>query len=111
MTVRMTARHFELNAGIKNHVESRSEAFNRFFDHILDVHWVLEEEKHRCIAEASAMVHGTTLTGSGEGTDMRTAVDDAATRMETQLKKYKGKMKDKDPKAIHTVKAQAERLA
>jgi putative sigma-54 modulation protein len=100
MSVRVTARHFELTSEIKNHVEHRSRQFERFFSNIVDLHWILEVDKHRHLAETSAQVHGTLLTGSAEAGDMRTAIDEAAGKMEAQLKKYKDRLKEKDPKAI-----------
>ena len=108
MQVRMTARHFELDTDLKHHVDARSGQFAKFFENIIDLHWVLEVDKHRHVAETSAMVYGTKLTGRGESTDMRSAVDEAASRMEAQLKKYKSRLKDRDKKTIADVKATAK---
>lgn len=109
MPVRVTARRFELTSEIKQHVENRSQHFERFFQNIVDLHWTLEVDKHRNIADASALVHGSTLTGHAEGTDMRSAIDGAAEKMEAQLKKYKDRLKEKDPRAISEAKAAAMR--
>jgi len=109
MPVRMTARHCELSNDLKQQVETRSRQFERFFDNIIDLHWVLEVDKHRHVAETSARVHGTLLTGRSEANDMRTAIDEAAGHMEAQLKKYKARLKDKDPRAIAEAKATAHR--
>ena len=109
MPVRMTARHFELTHEIKNHIEHRSHQFERFFQNIVDLHWTLEVDKHRNIAETSAHVHGTTLTGHAEGVDMRTAIDAAAEKMEAQLRKHKERVKEKDPRAIADAKSAALR--
>jgi putative sigma-54 modulation protein len=105
----MTARHCELTNDLKHQVETRSHQFERFFDNIIDLHWVLEIDKHRHVAETSARVHGTLLTGRGEANDMRTAIDEAASHMEAQLKKYKARLKNKDPRAIAEAKATAHR--
>ena len=107
MNVRMTARHFDLSEGTKRHIQERSEHFERFFNNIIDLHWVLEMDKRRHTAETSARVFGALLTGKGEGADLRSAIDLAADKMETQLKKYKGRLKDKDPKAIAEAKEAA----
>jgi putative sigma-54 modulation protein len=108
MPVRMTARHCEFTAELKQLVEARSRQFERFFDNIIDLHWVLEVDKHRHVAETSARVHGTLLTGRSEASDMRTAIGEAASHMEAQLKKYKARLKSKDPKAIAEAKATAQ---
>jgi len=104
MPVRMTARHCELTGELKQQIETRSRQFERFFDHIIDLHWVLDIDGRRCVAETSAKVHGTMLTGRAEALDMRSAVDEAAGRMEAQLKKYKGRLKEKDFRAIAEAK-------
>ncbi len=109
MPVRVTARHFELTNEIKQHIENRSHHFERFFQNIVDVHWTLDVDKHRHIADASAQVHGTLLTGHSEGPDMRSAIDAAAEKMEVQLKKHKDKLKEKDPRAIAEAKSVAFR--
>jgi putative sigma-54 modulation protein len=105
----MTARHFELTDEIKQHVENRSRHFERFFQNIVDLHWTLEVDKHRNIADTSALVHGMTLTGHAEGADMRSAIDGAAEKMEVQLKKHKDRLKEKDPRAITEAKSAAAR--
>jgi putative sigma-54 modulation protein len=109
MPVRVTARHFELSTEIKQHIENRSRHFERFFNNIVDLHWTLEVDKHRHVADTSAQVNGATLTGHAEGADMRTAIDGAAEKMEAQLKKHKDRLKEKDPRAIHEAKSAALR--
>lgn len=109
MPVRVTARHFELTNETKQLIETRTSHFERFFQNIVDVHWTLEVDKHRHIADISAKVYGTVLTGHAEGADMRTAIDGAADKMEAQLKKYKDRIKEKDPRAIAEAKTAALR--
>jgi len=109
MQVRMTARHSHLNNATKQLIQQRSEGFTRFFDNIIDCHWVLDQDRHLHTAETTAVVHGTLLRGHGEGDDLRTAIDNASAKMEAQLKKYKGRLKDKDPKAITEAKKSAAR--
>ena len=100
MKLRMTARHFDLTDHLKTHVEGRSNQLKKFFDNIIDLHWVLEVDKRRSIAEINAQVHGTVLTGRTETEDMYASVDDVTQKMEVQLKKYKARLKDRDQKAI-----------
>ena len=100
MKVRMTARHFDLKDGLKEHIEGRSGQLERFFGNIIDVHWVMEMDKHRHSAELSAQVHGTVLTSRAETGDMRASIDEVTNKMEAQLKKYKERLKDRDQRGV-----------
>jgi len=100
MQSRITARHFDLNDSLREHVDNRSRHLERFYDHIIDLHWVLDVDKHRHIADLSAKVHGTVLTGRAETTDIKVSVDEVAEKMETQLKKYKSRLKDRDQRTV-----------
>lgn len=100
MQSRVTARHFDLTDALREHVDNRSQHLLRFFDHIIDLHWVLDVDKHRHIADLSAKVYGTVLTGRAETSDMKVSVDEVADKMESQLKKYKSRLKDRDQRAV-----------
>ncbi len=107
MNVRMTARHFDLTEGTKRHIQERSDHFERFFNNIIDLHWILEMDKRRHTAETSAKVFGALLTSKAEGADLRSAIDLTADKMEAQLKKYKSRLQSKDPRAIAEAKEAA----
>ena len=100
MQLRVTARHFDLTDSLRKHVESRSRQLERFFDRIIDLHWVLDVDKHRQIADVSAKVYGTVLTGRAESSDLRGSIDEVAEKIEGQLKKYKSRLKDRDQRAV-----------
>jgi ribosomal subunit interface protein len=104
MAVRITARHCDPGRELRQHVETRSQQLERFFEKIIDQHWVLERDGRRYTSEAAVKVHGAVLTGRGEGADLRTAVDQAANHMEAQLKKYKSRLKEKNHRAISEAK-------
>jgi putative sigma-54 modulation protein len=100
MQLRVTARHFDLTDKLREHVESRSRHLERFFNNIIDLHWVLEIDKHRHIADLSARVYGNVLTGRAETSDLRTSVDEVTDKMEGQLKRYKSRLKDRDQRSV-----------
>jgi putative sigma-54 modulation protein len=100
MQSRVTARHFDLTDGLREYVDDRSRHLERFFSHIIDLNWVLDVDKHRYIVDLTAKVYGTTLSASGDTSDMRASVDEASDKMEKQLKKYKSRLKDRDQKAV-----------
>ncbi len=100
MQKKVTARHFELTPEIRATAEEEMEGLARFFDRIISAEFVLDAERHRRTAELHVKVHAHTLSASAETDDMITAITTAADKAKSQLKKFKGKLKDKDPSEI-----------
>ncbi len=98
MQIRTTARHFDLTDDLKDFVEKHTGKLDRFFDHIIDSHLILEMEKSRMSAELKLKVYGTVLTSKYRSFDMYDSVEKVMGKMERQLKTYKGKLKDKKVK-------------
>jgi putative sigma-54 modulation protein len=105
MQTRITARHYTLNDGMKEFAQERIGSLLKFFENIIDAHLILDQERHNQIAELALKVYGTRLTSKGKSTDMRASIDQAADKMEIQLKKYKTKLKEKDPEKISRSKS------
>jgi len=100
MKVNITARRFELTKELRDRVEEEVDRLNRFFNNIISANAVLEVESYRHLAEISVKVYGSTLTGSGESDQMPVSIEQAVDKLTTQLKKYKGKLKDKKQKQV-----------
>ena len=100
MQRKVTARHFDLTPEIKAKAEDEIDGLTRFFDRIISAEFVLDAERHRRKAELHVKVHAHTLSGSSETDDIITAIATAADKVKVQLKKFKGKLKDKDPGEI-----------
>jgi putative sigma-54 modulation protein len=98
MQIRTTARHFDLTDDLKDFVERHLRKLERFFDHIIDSHLILEMEKSRMTAELKLKVYGTVLTSKHRSFDMYDSVEKVIDKMERQLKTYKGKLQDKKAK-------------
>ncbi len=95
MEIRTTARHFELSEELKDFAAKQVNRLERYFDRILNSHLILEEEGYRKSAELNLKVYGTTLTSRHSSDDFRTSIEAAMDKMETQLKKYKSKLKER----------------
>jgi len=95
MQIRTTARHFDLTDDLKDFVEKHISKLQKFFDHIIDSHLILEMEKSRMTAELKLKVYGTVLTSKHKSFDMYDSVEKVIDKMQRQLKTYKGKLKDK----------------
>lgn len=95
MKLQITTRHYELPADLKTQAEERLTKLGRFFDQMNEVGLVLSTEKHRNHAEITLRAGGQDWAARAEAVDMRTAIDDAAARMEIQLKKHKERLTEK----------------
>jgi len=100
MLKKISARHFDLTDEMKSTAESEMDGLTRYFENIISAEMVLDTERHRRMAELKVRVYNNTITGSGETDDMYTAIAQAVDKVKGQLKKYKGKLKHKDPEQI-----------
>lgn len=100
MLKKISARHFDLTEEMKQKAEAEMDSLTRFFENIISADMVLDAERHRRIAELNVKVYNHTLSASGESDDIYNSIDMAVDKIKTQLKKYKGKLKDKNPEAI-----------
>jgi len=92
MEVTITARHFQLDPSLREYLEGEIAGLTKYFERILEVHVILEQEKYRQTAEI--VVHlprAHRVRAREEGKDMRLVFDAAVVKLETQIKRYKGK--------------------
>jgi putative sigma-54 modulation protein len=101
MLKKITARHFDLTAEMKEHAENEMDRLTRYFDNIVSAEMVLDTEKHRHLAELRVNVYNNMITATGETDDMYSSIAVAVDKVKGQLKKYKGKLKHKKPEEIN----------
>lgn len=95
MQVKVTARHFELTDNINNYAMEEIKRLEKYYDHIIDANLTMTIEKNRQIAELSVKVYRTILTSKAKTYDMYVAIEQVVSKMETQIKRYKAKLKSK----------------
>jgi putative sigma-54 modulation protein len=95
MKIVVTARHFDLNENLNSYATNEIKRLEKYFDHIIESHLTMSVEKSRQIADLSTKVYGTVLTSKAKTYDMYIAIEQVVSKMETQIKKYKSKLKDK----------------
>jgi putative sigma-54 modulation protein len=95
MEIRTTARHFELTDNLKKFAEEEIKRLEKYYDHIIDCHLTMSVEKSRQIAELTVKVYGTVLSSKAKAFDMYVAVEQVISKMESQIKKYKAKLREK----------------
>ena len=100
MNINITARHFDLTPQLREHVESEIEKLTRFFENIISSDVILDVEKYRQTAEIKVKVYNAVITGSADSNDMYASIEMSVDKVKKQLKKYKGKLKNKHPEKI-----------
>ena len=113
MEIYTTARHFDLTPKIKEHGEERVQKFLRIFEQLQDCSLILTKERTHFRAEVTLRAAGgADLVGSDEDEDLFTAIDRAVDRVESQLRKHKGRLsrKGRSDKVGMTLAAEAERV-
>ncbi|KPJ53973.1 hypothetical protein AMJ39_02410 [candidate division TA06 bacterium DG_24] len=99
MKINITARHFDLTSALKEYIEETLTKLERFSNHLIEAHVILEKEGYRHIAEMVLHVNRSTLMAKEESDDMYMAADRAAEKLEKQIKRYEERLKDERHRA------------
>ena len=92
MQINLTGHHLDVTDSLRNYVHEKFERISRHFDHINNVHVILQVEKLRQIAEAKLNVNGGEIFANSESEDMYAAIDSLVDKLDRQVIKHKEKM-------------------
>ena len=90
MQIHTTCRHTRMTPALTRLLEERLQKLERF-QAVREAHVVLIAEKYRQIAEIVLKTRGKDFVCRAESRDMAASIEDAAARLERQLKKLKEK--------------------
>ena len=110
MNITYTGRHFDVDEDLQVYTEKRIRNLKKYFDGILDVHVIFTVEKFRHIAEVNIQANGFMLHGTKEAGDMKSSVDLVVEKLERQVLKHKGRLKNhrtKNKKSRNNIPAKA----
>ncbi|MCX5656742.1 MAG: ribosome-associated translation inhibitor RaiA [Candidatus Omnitrophica bacterium] len=93
MQITVTARHMEVTPGLREHVERHLSKLNRYNEHIMNAHVILEIEKFRNIVEITLSLKKIVMKVKEATSDIYTSVDLAVKKLETKLVRYDEKIK------------------
>lgn len=99
MAITVTSRHFKAHPSLVEYAENAVKGLERFYDGIIKGEVILEFERARNslkVAEVIVSVYGAKLTAKHESEDFFKSMDGAIAKLETQLKKYKERLHEKD---------------
>ena len=95
MKITITARHMEVPDFAEQMLRSKVEKLERFGHKLNSLHAIFGKEKYLYIVEMSLSIKGANLVGKAKhDTDLLTAVEEAVSKIETQLKRKEDKQVD-----------------
>jgi putative sigma-54 modulation protein len=93
MHINLTGHHIEITHALREYVQDKFVKLERHFDHINQVHVILNVEKNNQTAEAKLNLPGTELFASCDHENMYAAIDLLIDKLDRQVKKHKAKLK------------------
>ncbi|MGB3724151.1 MAG: ribosome hibernation promoting factor [Glaciecola sp.] len=93
MQINLTGHHVEITDSLRTYVDTKFEKLERHFDHINNVHVILNVEKLNQKAEATVHLSGGEVFANSEHTDMYAAIDGLIDKLDRQVIKHKEKLK------------------
>ncbi|WAJ70525.1 ribosome hibernation promoting factor [Catenovulum adriaticum] len=93
MQINLTGHHVDITTALRDYVDTKFAKLERHFDHINNVHVILNVEKLSQTAEATLHLSGGEVFANAEHTDMYAAIDSLINKLDRQVIKHKEKMK------------------
>jgi len=93
MQINLTGHHVEITDSLRTYVDTKFEKLERHFDHINNVHVILNIEKLKQKAEATLHLSGAEVFANAEHTDMYAAIDSLIDKLDRQVIKHKEKLR------------------
>ena len=92
MQITITARNLDITEALKRYTEEKVTRLQKFVDQITSAHVILSIEKHRQIAEVTLRVRELTIRGEESSSNLYSAIDLVADKIERQILRYKEKI-------------------
>ena len=92
MDIHVSGRGVDVPASLRRRVETKLNKVARFLPKIVEARVVLNQEKHRHLAEVTLQAKRSTLRVVEEATDFRTAMDLALDKLERQVRRRKDRI-------------------
>jgi putative sigma-54 modulation protein len=100
MDITVTFRHMEPTETLKTYAEEKLSKIKKYLDYPIEAHIVLTVEKFRHMADVTLSVNGTRIKGVEETGDMYSAIDQVMDKIESQVKKYRSKIRNRKSESI-----------
>jgi putative sigma-54 modulation protein len=92
MNLHLTGHHLEITPAIKEYISGKLQRITRHFDHVIDLHAILEKERSSHFkVEASVHVRGKEIFCESAASDLYAAIDALADKLDRAIVKHKEK--------------------
>ena len=93
MQIDITGHHVEVTPLLNSYIKDKVTRLKRHFDQVLNIHIILEVQKHNTLAEASLNVSGNHICAEATGHNMYAAIDFLTDKLDRQILKHKEKLR------------------
>ncbi len=93
MQLDITGHHIDVTPLLNSYIKEKVTRLKRHYDQVLNIHVILEVQKHSNKAEASINVSGNHIFADAKGHDMYAAIDALADKLDRQILKHKEKLR------------------
>lgn len=95
MNIRVTGKQMKVTEGMREHLQEKLDKLDHYAPRLLESQVVLKKEKYLYVAEITVLAKNLRAYGESKSKEnMFTAIDEAYTRVEKQLKRFREKVKD-----------------
>ena len=95
MNIRLSGKNISVTEGMKDHLNEKLEKLERYAPRLVDAHVVLKKERYLFWTEITLLAKNLRVYGdAGSKENIFTSMDEAYSRVEKQLKKFREKVKD-----------------
>jgi putative sigma-54 modulation protein len=95
VNIQIVGRHFDVSDRLRSHVEKEAAKLEKFFDRIVDCEVFIGTERQIKEVEVIVHVRAHTLKATCGGNSVYQAVEDAMDKVKVQLKKLRGKLRER----------------
>lgn len=107
MDIRVSGHQIDTGAALQTHVDDRLKSIvDKYFNRALSSHVTFGRAPGGAFSSdiVTHVMQGLILKGHGEAHDVHQAFDQAAGRIEKQLRRYKRRLKDRHEQSAHAVR-------
>ena len=94
MNLTISGHHLEVTPPIRDYVSEKLERVKRHFDHVINIHVIMQVDKLVHKVEATLHVRGHDFHAHSEDANMYAAIDLLADKLDRQIVKHKEKSSD-----------------